>query len=141
MFKHDGVLPKMILVGSKEQVEGVFRHKLKEVNWHLHVTEPYSSWQQAAKGCICKLKHGVSCKMIKTGAPKCLWDHCIELEIAAPNSLNLNVPCMWRNINSIFPKFKCPMYVMKHKQNILFLNNLFGKKFWIDNVIRIFISW
>jgi hypothetical protein len=42
--------------------------------------ELHSPWQQAAKGCICKLKCGVSCKMIRTGAPKCLWDHCIELE-------------------------------------------------------------
>ncbi len=26
-------------------------------------------------------------------------------------------------------KFKYPMYVIKHKQNILFLNNLFGKTY------------
>ncbi len=44
------------------------------------------------------------------------------LDAAAPNSLNLNVPCMWWNINRIFPKFKCPMYVMKHKQNRGWLN-------------------
>jgi hypothetical protein len=56
MFKRDGVLPEMILDGSRKQVEGAFRHKLKEVNCHLRVTEPYSPWQQAAKGCICKLK-------------------------------------------------------------------------------------
>jgi hypothetical protein len=53
---------------------------LKEVICHLHVTEPYSPWQQAAEGCIRKLKRGVSRKMIKTVAPKCLLDHCIELE-------------------------------------------------------------
>ncbi len=46
----------------------------------MQVTEPHSPWQQAAKGCICKLKRRVSRKMIRTGAPKCLWDHCIELE-------------------------------------------------------------
>ncbi len=80
MFKHDGVSPKMILDGSKEQVKGVFRGKLKEVNCHMHITESYSPWQQAAKGCICKLKCRVSCKMIRTGAPKHLWDPCIEFE-------------------------------------------------------------
>jgi hypothetical protein len=80
MFKHDSVPPEMILDGSKEQVEGFFRCKLKEVSSHMQVTEPYSPWQQAAKGCICELKQGVSCKMIRTGAPKCLWDHCIESE-------------------------------------------------------------
>jgi hypothetical protein len=80
MFKPDGVPPEMILDGSKEQVKGAFRRKLKEVNCHLRVTEPYLPWQQAAEGCIRKLKQGVSRKMIKTGAPKHLWDHCIELE-------------------------------------------------------------
>jgi hypothetical protein len=80
MFKRDGIPPKMILDGSKEQVKGVFRHQLKEVNCHMRMTEPYSPWQQAAKSCICKLKRRVSHKMIRTGAPKRLWDHCIELE-------------------------------------------------------------
>jgi hypothetical protein len=80
MLKHDGVPPEMILDGSKEQVEGAFRHKLKEVNCHMRVTEPYSPWQQAAKGCIHELKQGVSRKMIRTGAPKYLWDHCIKLD-------------------------------------------------------------
>jgi hypothetical protein len=75
-FKHDIVPPKMILDGSKEQVEGVFRRKLKEVNCHMRLTEPYSPWQQAAEGCICKLKQGVSRKMIRNGAPKRLCDHC-----------------------------------------------------------------
>ncbi len=79
MFKRGGVLPKIILDGSKEQVHGVFRRKLKEVKCHMRVTEPYSPWQQAAEGCIYELKQGVSCKMIQTGAPKCLWDHCIKL--------------------------------------------------------------
>ena len=34
----------------------------------------------AAKGCIKELKRGSSRKMMKTGTPKRLWDHCIELE-------------------------------------------------------------
>jgi hypothetical protein len=42
MFKHDGIPPKMILDSLKEQVEGVFRHKLKMVNCHKHLTEPCS---------------------------------------------------------------------------------------------------
>jgi hypothetical protein len=69
IFKRDGVPPEIILDGSKEQVKGAFKRKLKEVNCHLRVTEPYSPWQQAAKGCIRELKQGVSRKMIKTGAP------------------------------------------------------------------------
>ncbi len=80
MFKRDGIPSKMILDGSNEQVKGVFRHILKEMNCHMRATEPYSPWHQAAKGCICKLKQGVSRKMIRTGAPKHLWGHCIKLE-------------------------------------------------------------
>jgi hypothetical protein len=63
MFKCNGVPPKMILDGSKEQVAGVFRHKLKEVKCHMRVTEPNSPWQQEAKACIHELKCGVSRKM------------------------------------------------------------------------------
>jgi hypothetical protein len=44
------------------------------------MTKPYSPWQQADEGCICELKRGSSRKMIKIGSPKCLWDHCLELE-------------------------------------------------------------
>jgi hypothetical protein len=44
------------------------------------VTEPYSPWQQAAEGCIREIKRGSSRKMIRTGSPKPLWDHCLELE-------------------------------------------------------------
>ncbi len=80
MFKRDGVPPEMILDSSKEQVKRAFRHKLKEMNCHLRMTEPYLPWQQAAKGCIRELKQGVSRKMIRTGAIKHLWDHCIKLE-------------------------------------------------------------
>jgi hypothetical protein len=43
MFKHESVPPKMILDGSKEH-KGVFRHKLKDLNCHMQVTEPYSPW-------------------------------------------------------------------------------------------------
>ncbi len=54
--------------------------KLREADCNARQTEPYSQWQQAAEGCICELKHGVSHKIIKTGSPRVLWDHCIELE-------------------------------------------------------------
>ena len=80
MFHRDGVPPTMILDDSKEQTLGHFRRKLREADCHLRQTEPYSPWQQAAEGCIRELKRGVSRKMIKTGSPKTLWDHCLELE-------------------------------------------------------------
>ena len=70
----------MVLDSSKEQCHGDFKRKLREADCHLRQTEPYSPWQQAAEGCICELKGGVSRKMIKTGSPRMLWDHCIKLE-------------------------------------------------------------
>ena len=80
LFHRDGVPPVMVMDGSKEQTLGDFRRKLKEANCHLRQTEPYSPWMNAAEGAIRELKRGVSRKMIRTGSPKVLWDHCIELE-------------------------------------------------------------
>jgi hypothetical protein len=79
LFHHDGVPPAMVLDGSNKQCKGDFKRKLCEADCHTRQTEPYSPWQQAAEGCIHKLKRGVSRKMIKTGSPRVLWDHCIEL--------------------------------------------------------------
>ncbi len=70
----------MIFVDSKEQTLGNFKRKLREADCHGQQTEPYSPWQNATEGCIRELKRGVSRKMMKTGSPKVLWDHCIELE-------------------------------------------------------------
>jgi hypothetical protein len=80
VFQCNGVPPTMVTNDSKEQTKGEFRRKLKEADCHPQVTESYSPWQQAAEGCICELKRGSSRKMIKTGSPKFLWDHCLELE-------------------------------------------------------------
>jgi hypothetical protein len=80
LFHRDGVPPTMVLDGSKEQCLGDFKCMLCEADCHLRQTKPYSPWQQAAEGCIRKLKRGVSRKMIKTGSPRTLWDHCIERE-------------------------------------------------------------
>ena len=84
LFHHDGVPPTIVLDGSKEQCHSNFKCKLCEADCHLRQTEPYSPWQQAAEGCICELKQGVSQKMIKTGSPQTLWDYCIELGSSYP---------------------------------------------------------
>ncbi len=75
-------VPKYIphpLVGQGWSNASAMR-KLHEADCHLRQTKPYSPWQQAAEGCVRELKWGVSRKMIKTGSPGTLWDHCIELE-------------------------------------------------------------
>ena len=42
LFRRDGVPPEMIMDGSKEQTLGNFNNKLKEANFHLKQTDPYS---------------------------------------------------------------------------------------------------
>jgi hypothetical protein len=91
LFQRDGVLPTMVLDGLKEQCKGDFKRKLHETDCHARQTEPYSPWQQAAEGCIRELKCGVSRKMIKTGSPRVLWDHCIELEALIRSSTSNTV--------------------------------------------------
>ncbi len=78
MLKRDGMPP--IVDKSKEQSLGKFLKKCKEDDCPLVNTEPYSPWQQASKGGIKEIKRGSSRKMMKTGTPKRLWDHSIELE-------------------------------------------------------------
>ncbi len=91
LFHCDGVPLTMVLDGSNEQTKGDFKKKLREADCHARQTEPYSPWQQAAEGCICELKRGVSRKMIKTGSPRVLWNHCIELEAHICSSTSNNV--------------------------------------------------
>ena len=80
LFKRDGVPPKIVADNFKEQSLGNFARKCREADCHLVNTKPHSPWMMAAEGCIKELKRGSFCKMLKTGSPKCLWDHCIELE-------------------------------------------------------------
>ena len=80
VFQRDGVPPRMVADNSKEQIEKSFKRKCREADCHLVTTEPYSPWMQAAEGCIKQVKPGSSRKMIRTGSPKPLWDHCLELE-------------------------------------------------------------
>jgi hypothetical protein len=91
LFHRDGVPPTMVFDGSKEQCQGDFKRKLRKADCHAGQTESYSPWQQAAEGCIRELKWGVSHKMIKTGFPRVLWDHCIKLEALIPSLTSNNI--------------------------------------------------
>jgi hypothetical protein len=51
VFHWDGVPPTMTFNGSKEQTTADFKRKLREADCHDRLTEPYSPWQQVAKGC------------------------------------------------------------------------------------------
>jgi hypothetical protein len=69
-----GAPPAMIVDGSKEQIGKTFRRKLQEADTHLRQTEPYSPWQQAAEGAIREVKRALARLMIKSGAPKVVFD-------------------------------------------------------------------
>ena len=79
VFKRDGVPPHMTVDNSKEQYLGEFQRKCREFDCHIVNTEHYSPWQQADEGCINQLKKASSRNLISSGAPKKLWEHCIEL--------------------------------------------------------------
>ena len=49
LFHQDGVPPKMVMDGSKEQTQG---RKLKLAHVHEKQTEPYSRWQCDAKNIV-----------------------------------------------------------------------------------------
>jgi hypothetical protein len=91
LFHPDGVPPTMVFDSLKEQCKGDFKRKLCKADCHARQIEPYSPWQQATEGCIHELKHGVCHKMIKTGSPRVLWDHCIELEALIRSSTSNTV--------------------------------------------------
>jgi hypothetical protein len=91
LFHCDSVPPTMVLDGSKEHCKGDFKRILREADCHARQTEPNTPWQQAAEVCVRKLKRGVSRKIIKTGSPRVLWDHCIELEALICSSTCNNV--------------------------------------------------
>ncbi len=91
LFYRDGVPPTMVFDGSNKQCKGDFKRKLHKADCCTRQTEPYSLWQQVAEGCIRKLKHGVSRKMIKTSSPRVLWDHCIEFEALICSSTSNSV--------------------------------------------------
>jgi hypothetical protein len=48
-LKTEGIPPNVIMDGSKEQLLGNFKRKLREVGTHPRQTEPYSPWQNAAE--------------------------------------------------------------------------------------------
>ena len=80
LFQRTGVPDNLIVDGSKDQVQGDFKKTCSGAGCRLKQTEPYSPWQNAAEGSIRELKRGAGRKMTKSGSPKKLWDHCLELE-------------------------------------------------------------
>ena len=48
VFQRDGVPPRMIMDGSKEQTQDRFKKKCQDADCCIKQTKPYSPWQNAA---------------------------------------------------------------------------------------------
>ena len=91
LFKRDDVPPKIVVEKSKEKSLGKFFSKCREADCHLVITESYSPWMMADKGCIKYLKKGLPRKMLKSSSPKQLWDHYIEHEELIRSNTSLEI--------------------------------------------------
>ena len=91
VFQRDSVPPRMVVDNSKEQLSKKFKGKCREADCHLVTTEPYLPWMQAAESCVKQVKLGLSRKLTKSGSPKPLWDHCLELEGAIRSHTALGI--------------------------------------------------
>ena len=80
LFARDGVPPACICDNAKEMIQGKFYQSLKDAACHLKPLEPYNLWSNAAEREIREVKKGDSHKLLRSRAPNCLWDDCLELE-------------------------------------------------------------
>lgn len=91
LLARDGIPQGIVMDGAKEQTMGDFRRKAKEVDCRVLQTEPYSPWQNAAEAAIRETKRGCGRKMLQTGSPLSLWDHCLELEALVRSNTALDI--------------------------------------------------
>ena len=80
LFQREGVPNVMVMDGAREQTMGEFRKKCREVGTRVRQTEPHTPWSNAAEAAIRELKKGVGRQMVRSAAPKRLWDDCLERE-------------------------------------------------------------
>jgi hypothetical protein len=80
LLQREGAPNTMIMDGANEQTRGQFRRKCREAGIRVKQTEPYTPWSNAAEAAIRELKKGVGRQMVRSRAPKRLWDNCLERE-------------------------------------------------------------
>ena len=80
LFQREGVPNTLVMDNALEQTMGQFRKKCREVDVRVRQTEPLSPWSNAAESAIRELKKGVGRQMVRSGAPKRLWDDCLGQE-------------------------------------------------------------
>jgi hypothetical protein len=91
LFHRDGVPNVMVMDGVNAQIQGDFRRRLREPGCHIKETEPHTLKSNAAEGSIRELKRGVGREMVRSGAPKRLWDDCLVREAYVRSSTALDI--------------------------------------------------
>jgi hypothetical protein len=91
LFHRDSVPNVMVTDGAKAQIQGDFQRKLSKAGCHIKQTEPHTPTSNEAEGSIRELKRGVGREMVRSGAPKCLWDDCLVREDYLRSSTSLDI--------------------------------------------------
>jgi hypothetical protein len=89
LFHPDGIPNVMVMDGAKAHIQGDFQRKLREAGCHIKQTDPYTPKSNAAVGSIRELKRGIGREMVRSGAPKRIWDNCSVREIYIRSSTAL----------------------------------------------------
>jgi hypothetical protein len=91
LFHRDGVTNVMVMDGSKAQVEGQFRSKLRDAGFHIKQTEPHTQSSNMGEGGVRELKRGVGRQILRSGCPKQFWDDCIIREAYVRSHTSLDI--------------------------------------------------
>jgi hypothetical protein len=91
LFHRDGVPNVMVMDGSKAQVEGKLRRKLRDAGCHIKQTEPHTQSSNMGEGAVRELKKGVGRQMLRYGCAKRLWDDCIIREAYVRSHTSLDI--------------------------------------------------
>jgi hypothetical protein len=91
LFHRDGVPNVMVMDGANAHIQGGFRRKLSDDGCHIKQTEPHTPKSNSAEGSIRELKSGIGQEMVRSGAPKRLWDDCLVREAYVRSSTALDI--------------------------------------------------
>jgi hypothetical protein len=91
LFHRDGAPSVMVVDGSKAQVEGEFRRKMRDAGCHIKQTEPYTQSSNMGEGAVFELKKGVGRHILRSGCPTRSWDYCIIREAYVRSYTSLDI--------------------------------------------------
>jgi hypothetical protein len=91
LFHRDKVPNVMVMDGSKAQIEGKFRSKVRDAGCHINKTEPHTQSSNMGEEGVRELKRGVGRTIIRSGYPRRFWDDCIIREAYVRSHTSLDI--------------------------------------------------